>query len=117
MTENLDRKGRIEYAKKHVSRETIIEYQNEIGKAMTENDRWEKKQRVGLKKNQNNLLSLIDEKGQHISTYKISEKKWRHIAKEGFWIWPLHITNTTEQTWLIFLILVGTRNYWQKKRL
>lgn len=90
--ENLDRKGRIEYAKKHVSRETIIEYQNEIGKAMTENDPqpgfgWEKKQRVGLKKNQNNLLSLIDEKGQHISTYKISEKKWRRIAKEGFWIW------------------------------
>ena len=33
-----DRKGRIEYAKQHVSRETIIKYQNSIIKAMLQGD-------------------------------------------------------------------------------
>lgn len=34
--ENLDREGRIEYANQNLPCETIIEYQTEIGKAMTE---------------------------------------------------------------------------------
>jgi hypothetical protein len=34
--ENIDREGRIEYANQNVPGETIIEYQNKIGKAMTE---------------------------------------------------------------------------------
>lgn len=36
--ENLDREGRIDYANQNVPRETIIECQNEIGKALTEDN-------------------------------------------------------------------------------
>jgi hypothetical protein len=84
----LDREGRIEYADKHVPRETIIEYQNEIGKAMTVDDPTDVDGFVGKYKkdadfkisNKKRLISVVSERGKHIST----PKKLRRIVKDGF---------------------------------
>ena len=97
--ENLDREGRIEYADKHVSRETIIDYQNEIGKAMTVDDTIYVDGFVGKYKkdadlkisNKKKLLSVVSERGEYISTYGITPNKLLRIVKDGFWIWKNRI--------------------------
>jgi len=97
--ENLDREGRIEYADKHVPRETIIDYQNEIGKAMTVDDTIHVDGFVGKYKkdvdfkisNKKGLLSVVNERGEHISTYGVTRNKLRRIIKDGFWIWKNRI--------------------------
>ena len=91
----LDRKGRIEYADEHVPRKTIIALQNEIGKAMTVNDPThvdgfigKYKKDADLKIDQKReLLSVVSERGQHISTYRVTKEKLVRIAEDGFWIW------------------------------
>jgi len=81
-----------------VPNETIIEYQNEIGKAMTEDKpihvdgfvgKYKKDADFIIKINgDDSLFSVVDERGVHISTYSVSRKKLRRIAiKDRFWIW------------------------------
>lgn len=90
----LDREGRIDYANKNVPRDTIIEFQNEIGKAMTEGKpahvpgfAGKYKKHTDLKINtEKGLISVVNEQGQHISTYGVTKNKLRRIIKDGFWI-------------------------------
>jgi len=75
--ENLDREGGIEYLDTHVPSETIIEYQNEIGKAIILDDPIYVDGFVGKYKkhadlkiiNKKGLISVVSELGKHISTY------------------------------------------------
>lgn len=93
--ENLNREGRIEYVDSHLPRETIIECQNEIGKAMTGDDTIHVngfvgtfKKDAGLKiSNKKGLLSVVNERGEHVSTYGVTPDKRLRIVKDDFWIW------------------------------
>ena len=33
------------------------------------------------------LLSVVSEQGEHISTYRVTKDKLVCIAEDGFWIW------------------------------
>ena len=93
--ENLDREGRIDYANQNVPRETIIECQNEIGKALTEDNPTHVDGFIGKYKKdadfkintQKKIISVVSEQGQHISTYSVTPNKLPRIVKDGFWIW------------------------------
>ena len=90
----LDREGRIDYANKNVLRDTILECQNEIGKAMTKGKpsyvpkfTGKYKKHTDLKINtEKGLISVVNEQDQHISTYGVTENKLRNLIKDGFWI-------------------------------
>jgi len=75
---NLDREGRIDYANQNVPRETIIECQNEIGKALTEDNLTHVDGFIGKYKKdadfkintKKEIISVVKEQGQHISSFK-----------------------------------------------
>jgi hypothetical protein len=95
-----DRKGQIEYAKQHVSRETIIEYQNAIGKSMSPVfgvktmsipgfagvRKYETELTIQRIKPNMNILGIIREDGTHISSFSVTDKKLKKIAKNDFWV-------------------------------
>lgn len=98
---NLDRAGRIDYAKQKFSRESIISYQNEIGKSMC--PLFEKKtisiagfagkykQNTELTIQQTDtpnhtILSIIREDGLHISSYSVDDRALRQLTKDNFWV-------------------------------
>lgn len=99
---NLDRAGRIDYAQQKLSRETIINYQNEIGKSMCPLFGPKKtlsvpgfagkyKQNTELTIQQTNIpdktiLGIIREDGLHISSYSLDDEALRELAKDGFWV-------------------------------
>lgn len=98
-----DRFDKINYAKEKLPQETIVSYQNAIGKSMSnkfsKNTRsiagfaGTRKYRTDLtfeiKRNNNpddNIISIIREDGTHISSYRVKEKKLLQIIKDEFWI-------------------------------
>ena len=99
---NLDRAGRIDYAKQKLSREIIISYQNEIGKSMSPlfgpketfsvpGFAGKYKQNTELTIQQTNtpnktILSIIREDGLHISSYSINDRALRQLTKDNFWV-------------------------------
>ena len=99
---NLDRAGRIDYAKQKLSREIIISYQNEIGKSMSPLFGRKKtfsvpgfagkyKQNTELTIQQtdtpnNTIISIIREDGLHISSYSIDDRALRQLTKDNFWV-------------------------------
>ncbi len=100
---SLHRADRINYAKQKLSRETIIHYQNEIGKAMS--PRFGPKQTFAVpgfagKFKQNteliiqqtntpdkSIISMIREDGLHISSYSVDDRALQKIIDDGFWVW------------------------------
>ena len=100
---SLDRKGRIQYTKNNVPRETVIQYQNELGKGMSPLFGTRKTKSVpgfaGKRKRNTELtiqmgtknehiLSVIGEDGIHRSSYQIDDNKLQNIMDNDFWIWP-----------------------------
>ena len=99
---SLDRAGRIDYAKQKLSQETIINYQNEIGKSMSPlfgpketfsvpGSAGKYKQNTELTIQQTNtpnktILSIIREDGLHISSYSINDRALRQLTKDNFWV-------------------------------
>ena len=94
---------KIQYAKQHVSPETIIAYQNALGMSMipifgikTYGIRgFAGKNRVDvglviqqIPKTNNYYLSIIKDNGKHISSYSIKENKLKKIIADGFWVLP-----------------------------
>lgn len=94
---------KIKYAKQHVSPETIIAYQNAMGLAMkpmfgtgatthaVRGFAGKHKANVGLviqsiPGTDKYYLSIINDRGIHISSHSISEAKLRKIIKDGFWV-------------------------------
>ena len=98
--ERLDRAGRIEYAKQKLTRETIINYQNEIGKSMSPVFDVNIKSVpgfAGVRKQETeltiqsiepdkNILSIIREDGKHVSSFSVTDDKLIDIAKNDFWV-------------------------------
>jgi len=98
----LDRAGRIDYAKQKLSRETIINYQNEIGKSMSPLFGQKKtlsvpgfagtyKQNTELTIQQNDtpdntILNIIREDGLHISSFSIDDVALKKLIKDDFWV-------------------------------
>ena len=97
----MSKADKIAYAKKNVSPETIISYQNAIGMAMnpvfgintlpvrgfTGNHKTD----VGLviqsiPNSSDSRLSIIKDNGQHVSTYTVTQKKLIKIVQDGFWV-------------------------------
>ena len=96
---------KIQYAKQHVPPETIIAYQNAIGVSMTPVfgtgaktygiRGFAGKNRVNVSlviqsipNTNNHYLSIVNDKGTHISSYSINEKKLKKIIANDFWILP-----------------------------
>ena len=94
---------KIQYPKQHVPPEIIISYQNAIGLAMQpifgtgakthpiRGFAGKHKVNVGLviqsiSGTENYYLSIINDRGIHVSSYSISQKKLRKIIKNNFWI-------------------------------
>ena len=92
--------GRIDYAKQKLSRETIINYQNEIGKSMSPlfgpketfsvpGFAGKYKQNTELTIQQTNrpnktILSIIREDGLHISSYSINDRALLQLTGPRF---------------------------------
>ena len=94
---------KIQYAKQHVSPETIIAYQNAIGMSMSpifgmktygiRGFAGENRVDVGLviqqiPKTNNYYLSIVKDNSKHISSYSITENKLKKIIADGFWVLP-----------------------------
>ena len=97
-----DRAGRIAYAKEMLPRETIIAYQNALGKAMS--PLFGQKKTISVpgfagvnkinteltiqlgNKPDSNLISIIREDGVHITTYSITDIGLKKLYKDGFWV-------------------------------
>jgi len=100
--ENLNRADKIDYAKQKLPRETIINYQNEIGKSMSPlfgpketflvpGFAAKFKQNIELTIQQTDtpnktILSIIREDGVHISSFSVNNKVLREITKDNFWV-------------------------------
>jgi hypothetical protein len=98
--ERLDRAGRIEYAEQKLTRETIIEYQNAIGKSMSPifgvNTRsvpgfagvrkQESELTIQTIKPNMHILGIIREDGTHISSFPVNDDKLKKIANNDFWV-------------------------------
>ena len=98
--QGLDRAGRIEYTKQKLPRETIINYQNEIGKSMSPIfgvntksvpgfagvRRQDTELTIQSTKPNTNILSIIREDGMHISSFLITDDKLKTIANNDFWV-------------------------------
>ena len=94
---------RIEYAKANLPREVIIAYQNEIGKSLRPifgmktrpipGTAGKLKNSVELTIQQNpnnpneNRLSVVNDRGIHVSSYSKNRAKLLKITKNEFWIW------------------------------
>jgi len=99
---NLNRVDRINYAKQKLSRETIINYQNEIGKSMSPLFGPKKtfpvagfagkfKQNTELTIQQTEtpnktILSIIREDGLHISSYSVDDRALLKLTEDNFWV-------------------------------
>lgn len=76
----LNREDRINYAKEMVPAETLLEYQNRIGKAMVDDNATfvtgfagKNQKRTHLKiDTKNNFMSIVSERGTHISTFNLT---------------------------------------------
>ena len=98
--EKLTRADRIEYAKQKLPRETIINYQNAIGKSMSPVfgvkttsipgfggvRKYETELTLQSIKPNTNILGIIREDGTHISSFSITDAKLRRIAENDFWV-------------------------------
>jgi hypothetical protein len=100
--DSLDNPGRVEYTKKHVPRDTVIRYQNEIGKSMCPifNIRGRTTSVpgfAGVFKTPTELqiehridgrimINVIREDGKHISSYSTNEKGLAKLIKNNFWV-------------------------------
>lgn len=88
------REDKIAYATEHMSDETILEYQNFIGKQLTEDSvthvngfAGEYKTPNQIKINtENKIVSIVSEKNVHISTFQSTPGRIRTFIKDGFWI-------------------------------
>lgn len=81
----------------------MIKYQNEIGNVMVGRSSIElpgfagqRHTNVTLKfktemstkgETGRTIMSVVNDKGIHVSSYPISNRKYRKIIKDGFWIW------------------------------
>lgn len=99
---SLDRAGRLDYANKSLPRETIINYQNEIGKSLCSIFNiggktilvpgFAGKQKIGTeltieqKPNGRNMLGIIREDGTHISSYSLEFPELEKLLKNDFWV-------------------------------
>ena len=99
---NLDRAGKIAYAKEILPQEIIIAYQNEIAKSMSPLFGTKKtisvagfagkhKQNTELTIQQTNvpdstILSIIREDGLHISSFSLDDDAVRKLVNDGFWV-------------------------------
>ena len=92
-----DRQAKIEYAKQHVSRQTIIEYQNALGNAMFQGDpipvpgfagkiKRGTELKIKMVKKDKNILSIIREDGVHISSFIIDDEQLKELVANGFWV-------------------------------
>jgi hypothetical protein len=98
--ERLDRAGRMEYAKQKLHRETIINYQNAIGKSMspifgvntksvpgfTGVRKQDTELTIQSTKSNINILGIIREDGMHISSFSINDDKLKTIVNNDFWV-------------------------------
>ena len=101
--ERLDRVGKIEYAKQKLPRETIINYQNEIGKSISPifcvNGVHTKSVPgfAGVRKQETELtiqsinsnrhiLGIIREDGTHISSFSMNKKELKQLVQNDFWV-------------------------------
>lgn len=88
----LNKADKIQYAKQHVSPETIIAYQNVIGMSMNPLfGAGKNRVNVGLviqqiPKTNNYYLSIIKDNGKHISSYSVTGKKLKKIIANDFWV-------------------------------
>jgi len=97
----MSRADRIAYANQMLTRETIINYQNEIGKSMCpifgplENTfsvpGFAGKNKIGTeltfrKGPDRTMMSIIREDGVHISSFPLKESKLQEIARDNFWV-------------------------------
>jgi hypothetical protein len=92
--------GRIEYAKQKLPRETIINYQNAIGKSMSPIFGVNTKSLPGFAgvrkqdteltiqstKPNTNILGIIREDGMHISSFFITDDKLKTMVNNDFWV-------------------------------
>ena len=94
---------RIEYVKANVPREVIIAYQNEIGKSLQPifgiktytvpgtagkfKNNVELTIQVNPSKADNNRLSVVNDRGIHVSSHSVTDTKLQNIIKDEFWIW------------------------------
>jgi hypothetical protein len=99
---SLNRADRIEYAKQKLPRESIINYQNEIGKSMSSSFGSKKtfsvpgfagkfKVNTELTLQQTNtpdktILSIIREDGLHISSFPLDDEALLQLTKDNFWV-------------------------------
>ena len=99
---NLNRADKIDYAKQKLPRETIINYQNEIGKSISPlfgpketflvpGFAGKFKQNTELTIQQTDtpdktILSIIREDGVHISSFSVTNEVLREITKDNFWV-------------------------------
>ena len=100
---SLERADKINYAKQKLSPETIVHYQNEIGKSMSPRFGPKKtfavpgfagkfKQNTELIIQPTNtpdktILSVIRGDGVHISSYCLDDDAVRKLTKDNFWVW------------------------------
>ena len=98
----LNRADKIDYAKQKLPRETIINYQNEIGKSISPlfgpketflvpgfAGKFKRNTELTIQQTDTpneSLLSIIREDGGHISTFSINDDYLQGIIDDGFWV-------------------------------
>jgi hypothetical protein len=99
---SLDRDGRLAYVNENVPRETVINYQNAIGKSLcplfnirgktTSVSGFAGKHRINTdliiqrRPDGTNTLSIIREDGTHISSFSQDRFDLEKLVKNGFWV-------------------------------
>ena len=98
----LDTAGRVQYTKEQVPRDTVIQYQNELGRSLCDiyniNGRTssvpgfagkrkvETELKIQQKSDGTNLLGIIREDGLHISSYDLDADGLDKLIADDFWV-------------------------------
>jgi hypothetical protein len=104
--EQKDKAGKIEYAKEKLTKKDIIAYQNKLAQSMSlkfnqktlalRGSAGIRQADVGLvfqkisnpNKNKSIMMTIINDTGQHVTSYPISQDQLKEIQARDFWVIP-----------------------------